>query len=64
LRVACGGLAFACTTSLESILGIGRNASEKPRKVAEAITAMNAEHIPEVLRNVVESLFSSEKRDQ
>jgi predicted ATP-dependent endonuclease of OLD family len=61
-RAGRQGFVFACRTSLEAVLGIGRNASEKPRKVAEAITAMEAEHIPEVLRSVVESLFSEDEQ--
>lgn len=48
---------FTITPSLESCLGIGRWASDKPKRVVESLSALSLEQIPEELRLAVEELF-------
>lgn len=49
---------FILKPSLESCLGIGRWASDKPKRVVEALTALSVEQMPKGLRLAVEELFS------
>lgn len=47
---------FVCEPSLEAILGIGRNAPDKPRRVVEALEPLDATSIPGPLIDAVKGL--------
>ena len=57
---AAGGSApvFVVPRTLEDALGVGRNAKDKPRKVAEVIQGLELSKIPNELLGAVRSLFS------
>jgi len=48
---------FHFEQTLEEALGIGRNASDKPRRVAEVVQARNPEELPKPLVDAVSKLF-------
>jgi putative ATP-dependent endonuclease of the OLD family len=49
---------FTLAPSLEAALGIGRGATDKPRRVAEALDALDAGLFPESLSAAVQALFA------
>lgn len=54
---------FVISPSLENALGISRNASDKPRRVAEALKSLEIEKLPEQLQpllNAINSLIQGE----
>lgn len=51
-------LIFICKPSLEAMLGIGRNAPDKPRRVVEALQPLGLGDFPAPLREAVNTLFS------
>lgn len=63
IREAAGlARVFVVSPSLEGALGIGRNASDKPRRIAEAIASMDAKAMEsklEPLLNAVRSIASA-----
>lgn len=50
---------FVLSPSLEGVLGIGKSATDKPRRVLEALEPMAADELPTPLRHAVLTLFSS-----
>jgi len=55
---------FAVPRTLEDALGIGRNAKDKPRKVAEALQGLELTEMPEQLVKAVEHVLSQAKTDE
>lgn len=54
---------FVISPSLENALGISRNASDKPRRVAEALNSLEIENVPDQLQpllNAINSLIQGE----
>lgn len=54
---------FVISPSLENALGISRNASDKPRRVAEALNSLEIEKLPDQLQpllNAINSLIQGE----
>jgi len=49
---------FVISPSLEAALGIRRNASDKPRRIAEALSALSMDQIAEVLRPLIDALMT------
>jgi hypothetical protein len=49
---------FVIHPSLESSLGIGRHASNKPKRVMEELGNLDLDEIPPSLREAVEQMFS------
>jgi putative ATP-dependent endonuclease of OLD family len=66
IRNIMGGDAtlFVIKPTLEDKLGIGRNASDKPKKIADALMNLNLEQIPEQLINAVKSLITDNIREK
>jgi predicted ATP-dependent endonuclease of OLD family len=50
------GIVFVISPSLENALGISRNASDKPRRVAEEITKLALDKVPEELQPLIEAV--------
>jgi putative ATP-dependent endonuclease of OLD family len=51
IRAAAGQApVFVISPSLETVLGIGRNASDKPRRIAEAMTSVQVDTVPDKLQ--------------
>lgn len=55
---------FVVPHTLEDALGIGRNAKDKPRKVAEALQGLELTEMPEQLVKAVEHVLSQAKTDE
>lgn len=53
-----GDRVFLLRPSLEQVLGISRKASDKPRRVVEALGKRQLEEVPEALREAVGALFA------
>lgn len=49
-------LIFTCESSLEALLGIGRKAPDKPRRVVEALQALAVQDVPDPLVKAVQLL--------
>lgn len=54
------GALFKISPSLESILGIGKSASDKPRKVADALESMEVADMPVILVEAVKALAKND----
>lgn len=54
--VGNAGSLYVIKPSLEAALGIGRTASDKPRRIAEALNNINVNQPPEALRPFVEAV--------
>jgi putative ATP-dependent endonuclease of OLD family len=59
VRAAAGQApVFVISPSLEAALGIGRNASDKPRRIAEAMTPVQVDTVPEKLQPLLAAVRS------
>lgn len=54
---------FLFRPTLERALGIGRQASDKPRRVVESLKAIALDDVPEPLLNAVSALFAEQRDD-
>lgn len=57
-RVVQADSLFVLDPSLEDVLGVGRNASDKPRRVLEALEGLSIDEMPQPLIDAVKSLGS------
>ncbi len=51
---------FVVSPTLEAVLGIGRNAKDKPRKIAEALETKPLDEIPTPLLSAVRAIVPKE----
>jgi len=49
---------FVISPSLEAVLGISRNASDKPRRIAEAMTSVDVNAVPQDLQALLDAVRS------
>jgi predicted ATP-dependent endonuclease of OLD family len=56
--VGVEGLVHVISTSLEAVLGIGRDASDKPRRIAEKMSKLTMENIPQELQPLLKAVRS------
>jgi putative ATP-dependent endonuclease of OLD family len=57
-RAAGAARVFVVRPSLEEVLGIGRNASDKPRRIAEAVASIDIKAAPHGLEPLLEAVQS------
>lgn len=50
------GSVFTISPSLEEALGINRNASDKPRRVAEALSSVSVDKMPQALQPLIDAV--------
>jgi len=59
VRQAAGtALVFVIAPSLEAAMGISRNASDKPRRIAEALATVDVNAVPQVLQPLLDAVRS------
>jgi len=55
---------FVLSPSLEEKLGISRNASDKPKRIAEALSSLNLKQIPSQLIEAVKNVIDDDVKEK